>query len=993
MPKSPFKFLDSYTKDDRDIFFGRDREIEEMYQKVFESKILLVYGISGTGKTSLINCGLANKFEDSDWLPVNVRRGRNVVKSLVQELGKVVLSDFKSAVHPPSLSTSFRTSEGQSSPQSAVKDLTPGQIVKTLKSIYLDHFKPIYLIFDQLEELFIFGDREEREQFIQIVKAVVDSDVQCRFIFSIREEYLAGVTEFEAVIPDFLTNRMRIEKMTSQNAIQVIEGPCKVQNIEVEEGFPEALLNKLNPESNEVELTYLQVFLDKIYRLSTMNYSAEGTNYSTAGANDVPQSGTNDSAKGTNAHSPLIRGAKGGVFTKPLLEKAGDVTDLLGSFLEEQICALEDPDTGLTILKSFVSIKGTKRQITEEEIFDFSRTLGKPIDKDSLTGLIQKFINLRILRDKDESGRYELRHDSLADKIYEKITLVEKEILEVRQFVENAYNTYQSRKTLLSDEDLKYIAPYEDRLFLGKPLQEFVNASKADLFAKKRALRRVTLISAISIIVVVMALGIYYLRKIQGKKVSDLVMIAMLQKETSPVISLETAFMAYDRDTTSTIARKAILDAFYRLIEKSTTSDSVSGKINDPYRRRFDFQPCESDIISAKFSTSGRYIYGWLEDNSVKIWNSKGKELINLPMESIAVLEIEFSNDDKHFAVITGEGNALVYSINGVCEFTVPVTINKINNQHLFIFMDREDYFAVSVNNDKLILYDYNGTCIQTLEGHNRRVNGLDVSKDQRFIASASCDHRVMIWNFNKYTSDYGIYDSITGHRDTVWSCQFNNSCKYILTASSDTTVQLWDLMGNNLYLDFVVKQNLYYDYWEYYYFMFSYYKVVMTMSCNAVFTLDEKSILVTHYVYENKDSVVNDHSIQPIQYIYVIIHDRSSAFNLKRLNEQLIKYSYIYEEAPPIRYDFLTISPDDKYIATVVHGKTFTNLIEPGTLQLKMFNGTKPMFSFDGKYLLCIDKNMLKKYLVDIEEIRRLVYDIKIFGELEKDFKEWVTY
>lgn len=101
MPQSPFKFLDSYTKDDRDIFFGCDREIEEMYQKVFESKILLVYGISGTGKTSLINCGLANKFEDTDWLPVNVRRGRNMTESLVQGLGKAVLSDFMSAVHSP----------------------------------------------------------------------------------------------------------------------------------------------------------------------------------------------------------------------------------------------------------------------------------------------------------------------------------------------------------------------------------------------------------------------------------------------------------------------------------------------------------------------------------------------------------------------------------------------------------------------------------------------------------------------------------------------------------------------------------------------------------------------------------------------------------------------------------------------------------------------------------------------------------------------------
>ena len=48
MKKSPFKFLDSYSKDDRNIFFGRDKEIEELYSRVFESKILVVYGTSNT---------------------------------------------------------------------------------------------------------------------------------------------------------------------------------------------------------------------------------------------------------------------------------------------------------------------------------------------------------------------------------------------------------------------------------------------------------------------------------------------------------------------------------------------------------------------------------------------------------------------------------------------------------------------------------------------------------------------------------------------------------------------------------------------------------------------------------------------------------------------------------------------------------------------------------------------------------------------------------
>jgi AAA+ ATPase superfamily predicted ATPase len=88
MIKSPFKFLDSFTLADRDIFFGRDQEISDLYRRIFESKILLVYGVSGTGKSSLINCGLASRFDDSDWLPVNVRRGKNIIDSLIESIDK-----------------------------------------------------------------------------------------------------------------------------------------------------------------------------------------------------------------------------------------------------------------------------------------------------------------------------------------------------------------------------------------------------------------------------------------------------------------------------------------------------------------------------------------------------------------------------------------------------------------------------------------------------------------------------------------------------------------------------------------------------------------------------------------------------------------------------------------------------------------------------------------------------------------------------------------
>jgi AAA+ ATPase superfamily predicted ATPase len=145
MIKSPFKFLDSFTLEDRKIFFGRDQEITELYRRVFETKILLVYGVSGTGKSSLINCGLASRFDDSDWLPVNVRRGSNIIKSLNAAFNKQAILPLKNNM----------------------------TVSEKLQSIYLDHFKPVYLILDQFEELFIFGSSDERKVFIKLIKEVI----------------------------------------------------------------------------------------------------------------------------------------------------------------------------------------------------------------------------------------------------------------------------------------------------------------------------------------------------------------------------------------------------------------------------------------------------------------------------------------------------------------------------------------------------------------------------------------------------------------------------------------------------------------------------------------------------------------------------------------------------------------------------------------------------------------------------------------------------
>ena len=200
-------------------------------------------------------------------------------------------------------------------------------------------------------------------------------------------------------------------------------------------------------------------------------------------------------------------------FSKELLNRAGSVSDLLGQFLEEQIRELDDPDTGMAILKSFVSVQGTKRQMNESEILDSIRTFGLVITNDDLIKYLTKFVDLRILREKDEAGHFELRHDSLASKIYEKFTAIEKDIIEVKHFIDNAFSFYEKRGKLLTADDLKYIAPYEDKLYLNKPSESFIHESKNEINSSRKRRRNIVSSQPLHLLLVLSGFTLWALRE------------------------------------------------------------------------------------------------------------------------------------------------------------------------------------------------------------------------------------------------------------------------------------------------------------------------------------------------------------------------------------------------------------------------------------------------------------------------------------------------
>jgi len=79
----PYRFLDYFDVQDAEFFFGREREVEEVIDLIRREPLIVLFGRSGIGKTSLIKAGIMARLlglekdeaplEDGPWLPVYTR--------------------------------------------------------------------------------------------------------------------------------------------------------------------------------------------------------------------------------------------------------------------------------------------------------------------------------------------------------------------------------------------------------------------------------------------------------------------------------------------------------------------------------------------------------------------------------------------------------------------------------------------------------------------------------------------------------------------------------------------------------------------------------------------------------------------------------------------------------------------------------------------------------------------------------------------------------
>jgi len=451
MKQSPFKFLDAYTEKDKDIFFGRDKEVNDLYEKMSGVKLLLLYGPSGAGKTSLIECGLRNKFSRLDWCAITLRRGDNIIDSFYQTLNNELLDKIP------------LTEEGKLADENF-------SFEEAVEQLFLEQFKPIYLLFDQFEELLILGKKEEQKAFFERLNALIKSKLACRIILVMRDEFIGRLSEFEKYLPSLFRDRFRLEQMreteVNEFLFKTFTAARFKTHFEVQEvqEMTEKILVKLRDERNQIELAHAQVYLDRLFQ--------------------------NAAKTAEMGNLPILRPS--------LIQEKDNLSDILDAFLEQELKALAkeyslfSEEFPLEILDTLTSSENTKLQKTPSEMHEKLQKIPeyKNTPFEILENFISHFKQNRIVREipfGNHNFRYEISHDLLARLIAERRS---KRMIQRRKaqafYEEYTANTVENTD-LLSEKEIARLNRYETIVPFPSMLKERVESSITEIESNKEA--------------------------------------------------------------------------------------------------------------------------------------------------------------------------------------------------------------------------------------------------------------------------------------------------------------------------------------------------------------------------------------------------------------------------------------------------------------------------------------------------------------------------
>ncbi len=224
LPTTPYVGLVPYREEDADFFFGRDTEIRIVTGNLRASRLTIVYGPSGVGKTSLLQAGVVRALRRSVLERPKERSER-------APIAICVFRDWRGDPLPAVLDA-IRTSAIEAARISSLRAWRRDEPPTAALQAWTKHVRTLLVVLDQFEDYFLYHpDEDGPGTFAGEFPAIVNEpNLRVNFLLSLREDAWAKLDRFKGRIPKVFSNYLRVEHLSLSAAREAIEGPVREWN-------------------------------------------------------------------------------------------------------------------------------------------------------------------------------------------------------------------------------------------------------------------------------------------------------------------------------------------------------------------------------------------------------------------------------------------------------------------------------------------------------------------------------------------------------------------------------------------------------------------------------------------------------------------------------------------------------------------------------------------------------------------------------------------
>ena len=274
--RNPFPGLRPYEPDEDHLFFGREREIDDLLRRLATVRFLPVIGTSGCGKSSLVRCGLIPALQSgylvragSSWRVAVMRPGEDPISQLATALDNPTVLGRRDG----ELATTNRVILDATLRRSSLG------LVSAIREARLPEHDNVLIVVDQFEELFRYrasqagGSRDDAVAFVKLLlEAVRQPSVPAYVVLTMRSDFLGDCMEYPGLPEAINESHYLVPRMTRDELRSAITGPVSVAGGSISPRLVVRLLNELG--DNQDNLPLLQHVLMRMWDHSQVEGAA-----------------------------------------------------------------------------------------------------------------------------------------------------------------------------------------------------------------------------------------------------------------------------------------------------------------------------------------------------------------------------------------------------------------------------------------------------------------------------------------------------------------------------------------------------------------------------------------------------------------------------------------------------------------------------------------------------------------------------------------------